>query len=172
MTQRGGYVIVGSILCMRKLGLREVKPLAPGHTARPGCGPRHVARLPDCTPPPGRDFLATSASAPSPKLTARPGEGRGGPECLLALGRSPFPPPHHLPDPLSCLPLCTPVSHLFVVNSLHPSVSISVSYSLSPCLRFPWRWSYLCFQPSLLVSVSQVSVSHPRLHPESREELL
>lgn len=48
--------------------------------------------------------------------------------------------PHPLTTSLTlfplCLPLCTPVSPLFVVNSLHPSDSTSVSYSLSPCLRF------------------------------------
>ena len=154
MTQRGGYVIVGSILCMRKLGLREVKPLAPGHTARPGCGPRHVARLPDCTPPPGRDFLATSASAPSPKLTASPGEGRGGPECLLALGRSPFPPPHHLPDPLSCLSslcsqlsasLCLYISLLLTVSLLEVPMEVKLPLfpTLSPCFCLPGQ----CFSP-------------------------
>ena len=156
MTQRGGCVIIGSILCMRKLGLREMKPLAPGHTARPGCGPRHVACLPGCIPPPGRDFLATSASAPSPKLTASPEEGRGGPECSLALGRSPSPPPRHLPDPLCslspsmhpCLPslcsqlsaaLCLYIRLLLTASLLEVPMKVKLPLfpSLSPCFCLP-----------------------------------
>lgn len=136
--------MTSSIVQRRKLGLREVKPLVPGHTARsrsePGSWLTHL--MVDV-------LLAGTSWPPQPAL---PIPGR---QPVLGSKREGWVPA--CPGLLRRPPVCAQplpkqaVSQLSVGNSLSVFVPNSVSYPLSPCLGFPSRYSCLFPYPSLQV---------------------
>lgn len=156
MTLRGGYMIMH--FPDEKTGLREVKPLSPGHIARPGSELRQCGSLTHLM---ADVLLAGTSWPPQPALPAP------SPQPVLGSERGawvPACPPGLVPRPPVCsqpLPKQS-VPQLSVGNSLLVSVPNSVSYSLPPWGSL--RGAATSFSITVSTSVSRVSGSHPWLH--------
>lgn len=166
MTQRGGCVIIGSILCMGKLGLREVETTCPRTHSKARVWTQARGLLTWLYTSLRQGLLGHLSQCSQPQAHSQSWGRERGPECCACSGSVSFPTPRPPWPSLLSVSLYAPLSPISLQSAL--CSPLFLHQALTHCLpAWGFPWANLCFHPSLLVSVSQVSVSHPWLHPES-----